>query len=127
MATVRGGDIKQLTIGGREFDVAAEANVNIDLGGISNELALNGNGNPHVTQRRKVAGFADCTVSIDDSKQDMEYIQGVAAAGELVPVTITLASGVVYSGSLLPIGDLMKATGDGTLGLEMRGAKFEQV
>ena len=127
MATVRGGDIKQLMIAGREFDVAAEANVNIDLGGMTNEMAINGNGNPHVTQRRKVAGFSDCTISIDDSKQDLEYIQNISALAELVPVTITLASGVTYSGSLLPIGDVMKATGDGTLSLEMRGSKFEQI
>jgi len=125
---VRAGDIRQLMIKGREFDVKGEdANVNIDLGGFSNEAGINGNGTMHITQRRKVAGFSDCPVSIDDSRQDLEYLQGVASLGELVPVTITLVSGITYSGTLIPIGDVAKATGDGTLSLEMRGSIFEQI
>ena len=44
-----------------------------------------------------------------------------------MPVNLTLASGVTYSGSLIPIGEIKKATGDGTLALEMRGARFEQI
>jgi hypothetical protein len=57
----------------------------------------------------------------------MEYLKGLADAGNPVPVNMTLASAVTYSGSLTIIGDLVKATGDGTLTLEMRGAKFEQI
>ena len=125
---VRGGDIRQLMIKGREFDVKGEdANVNIDLGGYSDEAGISGNGTMHLTQRRKVAGFSDCPVSIDDSRQDLEYLQDLADAGELAPTTITLASGITYSGALIPAGDLTKATGDGTLSLEMRGSKFEQI
>lgn len=125
---VRAGDIAQLMIEGREFDVKGEdANVSIDLGGFSNEAGISGNGAMHVTQRRKVAGFSDCPVSVDDSRQDLEYLQGIVDAGELVPVTITLASAITYAGSLIPVGDVAKATGDGTLSLEMRGPKFEQI
>ncbi len=125
---VRGGDIRQLMVKGREFDVKGEdANVNIDLGGYSDEAGISGNGTMHLTQRRKVAGFSDCPVSIDDSRQDLEYLQDLADAGELAPTTITLASGITYSGALIPAGDLAKATGDGTLSLEMRGSKFEQI
>ena len=125
---VRAGDIRQLTINGREFDVKGEdANVSIDLGGYTNETGLNGNGTLHVTQRRKVSGFSDCPVSVDDNRQDLEFLQGIANEGETVPVNLTLASGITYSGSLLPVGDLVKATGDGTLSLEMRGEKFEQI
>lgn len=128
MGAVRAGDIRQLTIKGREFDVqGGDANVNVDLGGYSNEMAITGNGNPHVTQRRKPAGFSDCPVSVDDGRQDLEYLQQIADGGEPVPVTITLASGMTYSGALVPVGDLAKATGDGTLSLEMRGARFEQI
>ena len=125
---VRGGDIRQLMIKGREFDVKGEdANVNIDLGGFSDEADINGNGTMHITQRRKAAGFSDCPVSIDDTRQDLEYLQEIANQGEGAPVTITLASGITYAGPLIPIGDLAKATGDGTLSLEMRGSKFEQI
>jgi hypothetical protein len=128
MGAVKGGDIRQLTINSREFDVkGGDANVNIDTGGFANEAGLTGNGNLAVTQRRKAAGFSDCPIVIDDTRQDLEYLQDIANKGESVPVTMTLASGKVYSGALLPVGDLAKATGDGTLSLEMRGARFEQI
>lgn len=128
MGTIKGGDIKQLTVKGRELAVkGGDANVNIDLGGLSNEMDFNGNGTVNVKQRRKFAGFSDCPVMIDDTRQDLEFLQGVANEGEPVPVTMTLATQVVYSGNLAVVGDLQKATGDGTLSLEMRGAKFEQI
>ena len=126
--SVKGGDIRQLTISGREFDVKGEdANVNIDLGGFTNEVSQNGNGTTNVVKGRKSAGFSDCPISCDDTRQDLEYLQELSNAGAEVPVTMTLASGVTYSGSLVPVGDIMKATGDGTLSLEMRGSKFEQI
>jgi hypothetical protein len=128
MGAVRAGDIRQLTIGGREIDIkGGDANVNIDLGGYSNEVGINGNGSVHNTQRRKIAGFSDCPVSVDDVRQDLEYLQGLSDAGRETDVTMTLASGVTYRGALIPVGDIVKATGDGTLTLEMRGSKFEQI
>ena len=128
MAAVRGGDIRQLTIQGREFEVkGGDANVSIDLGGFANEIDFAGNGVVMTRQRRKAAGFGDCPIMVDDSREDFEYLKGLADAGDPVPVNMTLASGVTYSGNLTIVGDLAKATGDGTLTLEMRGAKFEQI
>lgn len=128
MGAVRAGDIRQLTIDGREMDPGGgDANVNIDLGGFTNEATLTGNGEAHITQRRKVAGFSDCPISIDDDRQDLEYIQGIANDGDPVPVSITLVSGKVYSGALSIVGDVMKAAGDGIATIEMRGARFNQI
>lgn len=128
MGAVKGGDIRQITIKGREFDPkGGDANVNVDVGGFMNEGSLNGNGTLSIIQRRKLAGFSDCPVQIDDSRQDMEFLQEIADGGEPVPVTMTLASGITYSGNLAVVGELQKATGDGALTLEMRGAKFEQI
>ncbi len=125
---VRGGDIRQVTIKSREFDVKGEdANVNIDVGGYTNTVGLNGNGTLHTTQRRKPAGFSDLPLSLDDIRKDLEFLQGIADSGDAVPVSMTLASGKTYSGSLVIIGDIAKATGDGTMSIEMRGAKFEQI
>lgn len=125
---VRAGDIRQVTINSREFDVKGEdANVNIDLGGFTNTVGLNGNGTTHITQRRKPAGFSDMPLSLDDGRKDLEFLQSLADAGDPVPVSITLASNKTYSGSLVLVGDVAKATGDGTISIEMRGAKFEQI
>ena len=124
---VRGGDIRQLTINGREFGVAAESSVNIQVGGFSNTTALNGNGSLHVTQRRQPGGFTDCNVSIDDTGQELEFLQDLSNSGAAAPVTMTLVSGITYSGSLAVTGDLMKNTGDGVVTLEMRGSAFDQI
>lgn len=125
---VRAGDIRQVKINSREFDPKGEdANVNIDVGGFTNTYGLNGNGTGHIAQRRKPAGFSDLPLSLDDGRKDLEFLQGIADAGDPVPVTMTLASGKTYGGSLVLVGDLGKSTGDGIATLEMRGQKFEQI
>lgn len=127
MGKVRGGDIRQLTIDGREFAVNAEASVNIDPGGFANTTSLTGNGGLHVSQIRKVAGFSDCTISADDELNDLKFLQDLADNARAVSVTMTLASTITYSGQLVLTGELMKSTNEGTITLEMRGQKFEQI
>jgi hypothetical protein len=125
---VRAGDIRQFTYGGREFDVQGEdANVVINLGGYTAEVGLNGNQTPHVTKRSKKAVVSDVTISVDDNRKDLEFLQDKQNAAELVPLSITLASGVTYSGQMALVGDLQKSTGDGTATLTFEGAKLEQI
>lgn len=124
----RAGDIRQLTFAGRELDVKGEdANVNIDVGGYANELGINGNGTAHGTRRRKKASVTDVVVSIDDDRSDLEFLQGKSDSGEAFPLNITLASGVTYSGSMYLVGEIKKATGDGTASLTFEGAKLEKI
>lgn len=128
MASVRAGDILNFSWYGRSFDIAAgDANVNVMTGKKTNEASLNGNGTLHVTQRLRAPGFTDLPISIDDERGDLEFLQEKADAGAPGPCVMTLASGVDYEGSLVPVGDIQKATGDGTATLEGRGPKFEKV
>jgi hypothetical protein len=124
---IRSGDIRQFTIQGREFDPAPSANVTLVLSGLTNENQPTGNGQMHTAQRRKLGGFDGMTLSVDTSKQDYEFIQGIADTGESVPVTLTLADSRTYSGDLVVEGDLQHNAGDGTLELAMRGKTFEQI
>lgn len=125
--SVRAGDIRQFTVGGREFDPAPESSWTIRLAGMTNEVALTGNGVPHVTQRQQTGGISDCAVSIDPSRQDLEYLNGIKNSGEPTPTNLTLINGTTYSGALYIVGDLEQNSGEGTATLEMRGAKFEQI
>jgi hypothetical protein len=128
MSVVRAGDIRQLTINGREFDAAPESSCNVRTGGFANEVARNGNGSIHVTQKRTNAGVTDLSLSIDDTRQDLEFLQEQADEGVPIPVTMTLASGIGYSGSLVVVAeDLGKATGEGTAQLSLLGERFEQI
>jgi hypothetical protein len=128
MAKVRAGDIRQLTVNNREMTVkGGDSNVDISTGKFNNEANSGGNGDMYITQRRKIPGFTDCPIVLDDTKQDLEYLQGISDNGEPVDVNMTLASGIVYSGPLSIVGELGKKTGDGTCSLEMRGDIFEQL
>jgi hypothetical protein len=125
---VRAGDIRQLTWFGRELDIKGEdANVIIDLGGFALEAGINGNGSIPVTSRRKKARVGDVPVSLDDNREDLEFLQGKANAGSSGPLNITLASGVTYSGSMALVGEVTKSTGDGTASLSWEGPKLEQI
>lgn len=126
MSKIRAGDIAQLTINSREFDCAKEGSADLTLAGKTNELSLNGNGTAHIKQSRKPAGFSGLPISIDATRQDLEFLQDLSDTAESVPVIMTLVSGVAYSGSLAIVGDLNHGTGEGTLTLEMRGEAFEQ-
>lgn len=127
MASVRSGDIIQVTINGAEFDPKGDTGCDIFAGGYSNEAAANGNGSLHVTQKKVLGGFDNLAVSIDDTGQQLEALQEIADEGEPVPVSVTLPSGVTYQGSLVLVGEVKKSTSDGVATFSMRGETFEQV
>jgi hypothetical protein len=125
---VRAGDIRQITIAGREYDPAPESGCTILPGGFANEVSLNGNGTMHGTQKRRVAGIKELSLSIDDSRQDLEELKDIGDKGEAVPVNITLVNGIAYTGSLvLVVDELGKATAEGTATISLLGEKFEQI
>lgn len=128
MGAIKAGDVRQVTIGGREFDPkGGDGKITIDVGGYVNKAEPTGNGNMALTQNRKLAGFKDLGIYLDDQKKDLEYLQDLVNKGSVVPVNITVVSGVVYSGQLALVGDLAKDYSAGTTDIEMRGAKFEQI
>ena len=127
MATVRGGDIRQMMVNGREFDVAPESNVTYRLGGFSNESAPTGNGNMHTTQRRKLGGFESLPLSVDPSREDIEFLQDIADSGEPVPMFMTLADNTTYGGSLAIQGSVDPNSGDGQVEISALGPVFEQL
>ena len=125
---IRAGDIRSLRWFGKELDVKGEdANVVIDLGGYSLEVAQNGNGTAHTTQRVKKATVADVPVSIDDDRGDLEFLQEKQNAALPGPLQIGLASGKTYGGSMYLVGEVRKSTGDGTASLTWEGSKLEAI
>jgi hypothetical protein len=123
---VRGSEIRQLIIAGREMDPVGEANVTYRLSGFKNESTPTGNGGVHTKQTRKLGGFDSLPLSVDPSRKDVEFIQALADAGLPVPVSMTTAA-ATYSGDLVIEGDLDPNTGDGQLEISALGAKFEQI
>jgi hypothetical protein len=123
-----GGDVRQITIDGREYDPAGgDGKITIFLSGLTNKVDPTGNSKASIIQNRKLAGFKDLEIVIDDTKKDLEALQSLQTAGKFASVVVTMISGAVYSGSLAISGDLVKDYSTGRATLEMLGAKFEQI
>lgn len=114
-----GGSIESVTIRGRSFAVAADADATRDLGGFSNERQMNGNGTRRLIKTRKGWEVSGLSLEINDTRGDHEFLQDVAD-GDDVPVTVTYASGITYEGLGNITGDLQvssqSTTGSVTLG-----------
>lgn len=123
----RGGDVRQYLIAGREFDPIGGASPTIILSGYTNENLPTGNGKIHTTSKRKLGGFDGASVSLDATRKDQEFIQNLINNGENFNVSVTLASGITYSGSGRIEGDLNFNSNDGSLEFAFRSEKFEQI
>lgn len=104
MAAV-GGSIESIDISGRNFAVAADAEVNRKLGGKENEVLPNGNGTARLVQTNVNWSLDGATIVIDDSRADQEFIQDLTDAKSFYPIAITYASGVVYQGTGQIVGE----------------------
>ena len=125
--TVRGGDIIQVMLFGREFDPVPESNVTYRLSGRSNESKPTGNGGMHTIQRLKLGGFDSLPLSVDSSRGDVEFLQEKANVGEPGPCSMTLINGEAYAGNLAIQGEVDPNTGDGQVEITALGSKFELI
>lgn len=127
MATIRGGDIRQFKIKGREFEPAPEASFELMPSGYDNAYTATGNGKAVGVQRRVLGGIDGIEVSIDNGRGDLEYLTELKNAGELVPVNLTLADGSAWTGSMGIEGEFRFNTGEGRASFALRGPKLEQI
>lgn len=116
-----GGSIESVTLDGREFAVAADADTQRKLGGFENEVQANGNGTARVIKTRVPAMIDGITVEVDDERGDHEYLQGLSNRRSFFPVAITYASGAVYQGLLQITGELQFGNQNSTASMSLSG------
>jgi len=116
-----GGSIESVTLAGREFAVAADAEGTRDLGGFTNELMPNGNGTGRQKKTRKPWTLASLVLDIDDTRGDHEFLQGLADRSDWFPITVTYVSGVTYQGSGGITGDLVVNAANTTADVTLSG------
>lgn len=104
-----GGSIIEVTVAGRSFAVAADADTNRDLGGYSSEWQPNGNGSGRDVKTAKGWMLTGVALSIDDTRGDHEFLQNTQNGSD-VPITVTYMSGVTYQGTGNIRGDLQVAS-----------------
>lgn len=120
MAAV-GGSIESVTIRGRVFPVAADAEAQRKLGGWENEVQANGDGTARIIKTRVPLNISGLMLEVDDDRGDHEFLQDVANALDFVPVGITYASGVTYQGSATVTDELQTSSQSSTASVSLSG------
>lgn len=120
MAAV-GGSIESISINGRNFPVASDAEANRKLGGFENEVQANGDGTARIVKTRVPWGIDGIQVEIDDDRGDQEFLQDIADGTAFVPCDMTLASGITYSGRGIITGEVQASSQNATASISLMG------
>ena len=116
-----GGSIESVTIDGRYFPVAADAESNRKLGGFENEVQANGDGSARIIKTRNPLQIDGLALECDDDRGDHEYLQGVADRKGFVPCTITYASGITYGAQATISGEFQSSSQNATIPVTLAG------
>ena len=121
------GAIRAMTIKGRGFKVAHDASGNRQMGGRNNEVQMNGDGSFRTIQTVVPGAISDVNVEIDDSRGDLEFLQEIADSGLPVPVVVTYAANISYTGDLVLTGEIQKDENTGLATLNFMGGELTKI
>lgn len=116
-----GGSIESVTLDGRNFPVAADAEAQRKLGGFENEVQANGNGTARLIKTRVPLSIDGLTLEVDDGRGDHEFLQELSNRNDFFPVAITYASGSTYQGSAQITGELQASSQNATAAVSLTG------
>lgn len=98
MAAV-GGSIESVSIRGRLFPVASDADSARKLGGDENEVQPNGDKSARIIKTAAAWSLTGLQLEVDESRADQQFLQEIADGNDYVAIAITYASEVTYQGS----------------------------
>lgn len=120
MAAV-GGSIESVSLDGRNFAVAADAEAQRKLGGFENEVQANGNSTARLIKTRVPLAIDGLTVEVDDDRGDHEFLQNLSDRNDFFPITITYASGSVYGATAQLTGETQASSQNATAPVSLMG------
>ncbi len=116
-----GGSIESVTLDGRNFPVAADAEAQRKLGGFENEVQANGDSTARLIKTRVPLSIDGLTVEVDDARGDHEFLQGLSDRNDFWPMAITYASGVTYQGTCQIVGEFQASSQSATGAISLMG------
>lgn len=119
--TAIGGSIESVTLNGREFPVAADAEAQRKIGGFENEVLANGDGGARLIKTRVPLSIDGLTVENDDSRGDQEFLQELSNDTEFFALAITYASGITYQGTAQLTGEMQSSNQSATTAISLKG------
>lgn len=121
-----GGPIESLVYDGRRFPVDGEADIERILGGKSNEAKPNGDDTFRVVQSSVIGALNTVPLVIDDARGDQEFLVNLQKTGVPKDTTVTLASGVIYSGSMVITEPIPVSSKESTADVSFSGTLTQQ-
>lgn len=116
-----GGSIQEISLSGRIFPVASDAESQRKKGGFENEVQSNGDGSVRLVKTRVPFMLDGLVIEIDDVRGDHEFLQNLADQNDLFVLLITYASGISYQGNGQIIGDFQVSSQNATATLSLSG------
>lgn len=119
--SANGGSIDSVTLAGRIFAVAADAEAQRKLGGFENEVVANGDGTARLIKTRVPLSLDGMTLEVDDDRADQEFVQGLQNRNDFFPIAITYASGITYQGTAQIVGETQASSQSATMTVSLMG------
>lgn len=116
-----GGSIESITLDGRNFAVASDAESQRKLGGFENEVMANGDGTARLIKTRVPLGIDGLTLDTSDDRGDQEFLQDLANRNDYFPIVITYASGISYQGTAQITGEMQTSSQNATTAVSLMG------
>jgi len=116
-----GGSIEEVTLSGRSFAVAADAEAQRKLGGFENEVQANGNGTARLIKTRVPLSIDGLIIEVDDDRGDQEFLQELANRNDFWVLAITYASGSTYQGTAQIVGENPASSQSATAAISLAG------
>jgi hypothetical protein len=116
-----GGSIEQISIRGRLFAVASDADAQVKLGGSQNEVQPNGDSSARTIKTRVPWSITGLQIEIQDARGDQEFLQEIQDGLDDVSITITYASGVTRQGQGTIVDEVQYSTQSATASVAFSG------
>lgn len=116
-----GGSVESITLDGRNFSVAADAEVQRKIGGFENEVQANGDGTARQIKTRVPLSLDGLTLDIDDAQDDAQFLQDLQNRNDFFPISIEYASGEVYQGTAQIVGETQTSSQNATASVSLMG------
>lgn len=116
-----GGSIESISIRGRLFAVASDADAQVKLGGFENEKQSNGDGSARTVKTRVPWSITGLQVDINEAKGDHEFLQEIQDSLDDVSVTVTYANGTTRQGTGTITDEVQYSTQNATATVSLGG------
>ncbi len=116
------GAWESIVIDGRRFTCKADDDVTYNISGFQNEILPQGDGSNQIKKTRHAGKISGINVTIDDGRDDFEFLQQVQDKLEFVSVSGTKVDGTVLSGNMQLTEILEASSAENTIELTLEGS-----